>query len=94
MLSFIGNLFQKADFVGVPININYKGQTTVKTSYGGILTVISIILTFILTFIYIVPFFQRPIPRISFNFSKEINPSQSFLNLSEFFLAVNLINPN
>jgi len=94
MISFIGNIFQKADLIGSPININYKGQTSVKTSFNGIVTVLSIIVTFGLSYIFIIPFIQRPIARISYDFVKEINPSQSYLNITEFFLAVNLINPD
>lgn len=94
MITIIGNMMQKFDLIGSPINLNYKGRTVVKTPYGGFLSLMSLIIIIFLISFFFIPFITRPISRLNYSLTKLIDPKSTYLNKSEFFLAVNIINTN
>jgi hypothetical protein len=80
--------FKHCDIVGSEINLNYKGNSSIRTAFGGILSIILIIFT-----IFCISYFgadlilrEKPISR----FYKEFN-NESRVNLTDFPLIMTFV---
>jgi hypothetical protein len=83
--SYLKLFFKSCDIAGSEINLNYKGNSTIKTVLGGILSLILIIFTLFCISYFGADLIQRekPISR----FYKEFH-NQSIVNLTDFPLLM------
>ena len=58
---------EKFDFLGQPINLYHKNSDTLKTSFGGVMTILSFIIMGLVIFAFGQDFFNRTNPKVIFS---------------------------
>lgn len=90
MLTGLGKVLENFDLIGKTINFRIDKSSSIKTSCGGVSTMIIIFILFCIFFIFVIPFMNRLDPDVTYYFMKEVAPKRYNLNNENFFLGYSL----
>jgi hypothetical protein len=90
MISEIGKIIENFDFIGKRIDFRIQNSTKVRTSCGGISSMLILFFLFWIFYLFFLPLIKREEPDITYLHLK--NMKTEFLNNQNFFLGYSILN--
>lgn len=87
MITGLGKVLENVDFIGKTINFRIDRSSSIKTSCGGVSSIIIMFLIFCIFYIFVVPFMNREDPDVTYYFKREVFPRTFNLTNDKFFLG-------
>jgi len=94
MLTGLGKVLENFDFVGKTINFRIDKSSSMKTSCGGVSSMIIVFFLFCVFYMFVLPFINREDPDITYYYMKELFPKTFNLTNENFFLGYVLEDAN
>lgn len=88
MLTGFGNVMQNFDFIGKSVSFRIGDNSNIKTSCGGLSSILILISIIYIFFSFFIPFIQRDDIDLTYIYQKDVFPTRFYVNNSNFFIAV------
>ncbi len=90
MITAVGNVLENIDFIGKTINFRIGKSSGIKTSCGGVSTMMIIFILFCIFYVFVLPFIRRDDPDVTFYYIKQVFAKRFNLTNENYFLGYTL----